>query len=59
MSTIFQEIRDNQEELKDKIDSIETKAQRKAEKKVRYERIIEMARSMNFWEKVELIMKII
>lgn len=44
--------------LENKIDNIGKKAEREAEKKVRRERIMEMARSMDFWEKVQLIIKI-
>jgi len=52
MSTIFQR-------LENKIDKIGLKAQREAEKKVRRERIMEMAREMDIWEKIQLILKII
>ena len=52
MSTIF-------ERLEKKLDKLENKAQREAEKKVRRERIIEMAREMDIWEKIKLIIKII
>jgi len=45
--------------LENKIDNIGKKAEREAEKKVRRERIMEMARSMDFWEKVQLIIKIL
>jgi hypothetical protein len=45
--------------LENKIDNIGKKAEREAEKKVRRERIMEMARSMGFWEKVQLIIKIL
>ncbi len=51
MSTIFQR-------LENKIDRIGQKAEREAEKKVRRERIVEMARSMNFFEKTKLVIKI-
>ena len=46
------------ERLEDKIDKIGLKAQREAEKKVRRERIMEMARAMDFWEKMELTIKL-
>ena len=52
MSTIF-------ERLEKKLDKLENKAQREAEKKVRRERIIEMAREMDIWEKLQLIIKIL
>ena len=45
--------------LENKIDNIGKKAEREAEKKVRRERIMEMASSMGFWEKVQLIIKIL
>ena len=51
MSTIY-------ERLENKLDKLENKAQREAEKKVRRERIMEMARGMNFWEKIQLVIKI-
>jgi hypothetical protein len=50
-TTIFQR-------LEKKIDDIGEKAQKDAEKKVRRERIMEMARAMDFWEKLELHIKI-
>jgi hypothetical protein len=50
--TIFQR-------LEKKIDNIGRKAEREAEKKVRRERILEMAREMNFFEKIKLIIKIL
>ena len=52
MSTIF-------ERLENKLNNLEKKAEREAEKKVRRERIIEMAREMDIWEKIKLIIKII
>ena len=52
MSTIFQR-------LEDKIDSLGKKAEREAEKKVRRERVMEMAREMDIWEKLQLIIKIL
>ena len=52
MSTIF-------ERLEKKLDKLENKAEREAEKKVRRERIIEMAREMDIWEKLQLIIKIL
>lgn len=50
-TTIFQR-------LEKKIDTIGKKATKEAEKKVRRERVMEMARTMNFWEKIELHIKI-
>ena len=50
--TIFQR-------LETKIDNMERRAIKKAEQKVRHERIIEMARSMNLLEKIQLIIKIL
>jgi hypothetical protein len=47
------------ERLENKIDHLGDKAQKEAEKKVRRERILEMARTMDFWEKVKLVIKII
>ena len=46
------------ERLENKIDKIGLKAQKDAEKKVRREKFMEAARSMDFWEKVELTMKL-
>ena len=51
-TTIFQR-------LEDKIDNLEKKAEREAEKKVRRKRIMEMARGMDIWEKLQLIIKIL
>lgn len=51
-TTIFQR-------LEKKIDEITIKAQKEAEKKVRRERIMEMARNMSFLEKIQLILKIL
>lgn len=45
--------------LENKIDNMGKKAVREAEKKVRRERIMEMAREMDIWEKIKLIIKII
>jgi hypothetical protein len=52
MSTIF-------ERLESKLDRLEKNAERRAEKRVRRERIIEMARGMDIWEKLKLITKIL
>ena len=49
--TIFQR-------LENKIDNMGKKAEREAEKKVRRERIMEMARGMDIWEKIQLVIKI-
>lgn len=51
-TTIFQR-------LEKKLDNLETKAVKEAEKKVRRERILEMARTMDMWEKIKLIIKIL
>jgi hypothetical protein len=51
-TTIFQR-------LEKKLDNMGKKAEREAEKRVRHERIIEMARGMDIWEKLKLITKIL
>jgi len=51
MSTIY-------ERLENKLNKLENKAERRAEKKVRRERIMEMARGMDIWEKIQLVIKI-
>ena len=58
-TTIFERLEDNQEEIKKKLNVLEEKAERKAERKVRRERIIEMARNMDFFEKAKLIIKLL
>jgi len=50
-TTIFQR-------LEKKIDNIGKKAEREAEKKVMRQRITEMVRGMDFWQKLELHIKI-
>ena len=45
--------------LENKIDNIGKKAKREAEKKVRHEKITEMAGKMDIWEKIKLIIKLI
>ena len=56
--TIFERVEDNQEKIIDKIDTLEVKAERKAEKKVMRQRITEMVRGMSLWEKIELTIKL-
>lgn len=46
------------ERLEKKIDNIGKKAEREAEKKVMRQRITEMVRGLNFFEKLELVIKI-
>jgi hypothetical protein len=51
MSTIYQRI-------ERRLDTLEKKAQKKAEKEVMRKRITEMVRGMNFFERLELVIKI-
>ena len=46
------------ESINSKLKNLEKRAEKAAEKKVRYERIMEMARTMNLFEKLELHIKI-
>lgn len=41
-----------------KLDRLETNAVKKAERKVMHQRVSEMVRGMNFWDKCELTIKI-
>ena len=52
MSTIF-------ERLENKLDRMEKKVEKRLEKKIMHQRITEMVRGMNFFEKLELVMKIL
>ena len=51
MTTIF-------ERLEKKLDNLEKKASKQAEKKIMHQRITEMVRGMNVWERLELMNKI-
>jgi hypothetical protein len=51
MSTIF-------ERLEKKLDNMEKKVEKRVEKKIMHQRITEMVRGMNIWEKLELHIKI-
>ncbi len=51
-TTIFQR-------LEKKLDRLKEDAVKKAEKNIRHERIMEMAREMDFFEKIKLIIKIL
>lgn len=46
------------ERLEKKLNSLEEKAVRKAEKNAKRQRIAEMVRGMNVWERLELAVKI-
>ena len=51
MSTIF-------ERLENKLDRMEKKVEKRVEKKIMHQRITEMVKGLNFFEKLELAMKI-
>ena len=47
------------ESINSKLKNLEKKAEKAAEKKIMHQRITELARGMNFFEKLELISKIL
>jgi len=56
---IYKRLEDSVKRILRKIDGLEEKAKRKAEKEAKKERIIELARGMNIFDKIKLILKII
>lgn len=51
-------IKEGIKRLEKKIDTLEEKATKKAEKDAKRQRISEMVRGMSFFERVELVLKI-
>jgi hypothetical protein len=47
-----------EQRIEKKLDHIETKLEKEAEKKAKRQRVIEMVRGMSFWDKLELHIKI-